>query len=580
VSVNACGDVFDWADRDPGRVMFAAQAGGGWRPVTAAQFAGRVGAVAAGLIASGIRPGDRVGLMAAASLEWAVCDFAIWAAGAVTVPIYETSSADQIEWVLNDSGAVAVFAGNAQLAEAIRRAEPAKVEAIWQLDADGLAALTRAGQAVGDGEVAHRRAAVTGETLATIVYTSGTTGRSKGCMISHGTLNGAVRAIIAVPGVRERMLAGDACSLFFLPLSHVLARVVMLCLVHAGKRAGFLPDANHLPGALVTFQPTILLTVPRVLEKVAAAARQQAEAEGHQRLFSAAEATAVAWSRAGPRAGWWLRVRHAVFSRPVYARLRAGLGGRVAWVISGGAPLDEDLGHFLHGAGLTVVEGWGLTETAGPITVNRPALQRIGSVGLPLPGCAVRAAADGELEVQGPDVFQGYWQDPGATGAAFDGRWLRTGDLGRVDDDGYVYITGRTKDMLITAGGQHVVSSVLEGRVREHWLIGECVVIGDRRPYVTALITLDEVAFERWKHRQGEPPDAIVSELRDDPDLCRVVQQAVDRANASVSRPETIKRFRILPGRFEVGAELTALGKVRRDYVIAKYANDINALYA
>jgi len=579
MGVNACDDVFGWADRDPGRAMFAVQADGGWQPVTAAQFAGRVGAVAAGLIASGIGPGDRVGLMAATSLEWAVCDFAIWAAGAVTVPIYETSSAEQIDWQLRDSGAVAVFAGNGQLAEAIRSVQPAKVEAIWRLDDGGLDALARAGQGAGAGEVACRRAAVTAETLATIVYTSGTTGRSKGCMISHGNLTEAVRATIAVPGVQEQVLPGDSSSLFFLPLSHILARVVMLCLVHAGKRSGFLPGTDQLPGALVTFRPTILLTVPRMLEKVAAAARQHAEAEGHERLFAAAEATAVAWSRAGRRAGPWLRLRHAVFGRLVYARLRQALGGRAAWVISGGAPLSEDMGHFWHGAGLTVMEGWGLTETAGAVTMNPPAAQRIGSVGLPLPGCAVRVAADGEIEVEGPDVFQGYWQDPQASGAAFDGAWLRTGDLGRVDDDGYVYVTGRKKDMLITAGGQHVAPSVLEDKVREHWLIAECVVAGDRRPYVTALVTLDEEAFARWKQRQGKPAGAAISELRDDPDLREVVRQAVDRANQAVSRPETIKRFRILPGSFQVGAELTPTGKVRRDYVLAKHATDIGALY-
>jgi len=580
MGANACDDVFGWADRDPGRAMFAAQANGRWQPVTAAQLAGRVGAVAAGLSAAGITPGDRVGLMAPTSLDWAICDFAIWAAGAVTVPIYETSSAEQIDWQLSDSGAVAVFAGNARLAEAIRGVRPAKVEAIWQLDAGGLDALVRAGQSVEAGEAARRRAAVTAETLATIVYTSGTTGRPKGCMISHGNLTEAVRAIIAVPGVQEQVLAGDASSLFFLPLSHILARAVMLCLVHAGKRSGFLPDPDQLPEALVTFRPTFLLTVPRVLEKVAAAARQQAEAEGHQRLFAAAEATAVAWSRAGRRPGPWLRLRHALFGRLVYPRLRQALGGRVAWVISGGAPLNEDLGHFWHGAGLTVIEGWGMTETVGPLTMNRPAVQRIGSVGLPLPGCAVRIAADGEIEAEGPDVFQGYWQDPQASAAAFDGRWLRTGDLGRVDDDGFLYVTGRKKDMLLTAGGQHVAPAVLEDKVREHWLIAECVVVGERRPYVAALIILDEAAFARWKKRHGKPAGVTIGELRDDPDLRAAVQQAVDRANAAVSRPETIKRFRILPGPFQVGAELTPTGKVRRDYVLAKYASDIDALYA
>ncbi len=579
MGANACDDVFGWAERDPGRATFAAQTDGGWQPVTAAQFAGRVGAVAAGLIAGGIGPGDRVGLMAPTSLEWAVCDFAIWAAGAVTVPIYETSSAEQIGWQLSDSGAVAVIAGNARLAEAIRGVQPAKVKAIWRLDADGLDVLAHAGQGVATGEVSRRRNAVTAETLATIVYTSGTTGRSKGCMITHGTLTEAIRATLAVPGVREQVLAGDPSSLFFLPLSHVLARVVVLCLVHAGKRCGFLPDPDELPGALRTFRPTILLAVPRVLEKVAAAARQQAEDEGHQRLFAAAEATAIAWSRSAGRTGPWLRLRHALFGRLVYARLREALGGRVAWVISGGAPLNQDLGHFVHGVGLTVMEGWGLTETVGPITMNRPALQRLGSVGLPLPGCAARIAADGEIEVKGPNVFQGYWQDPQATGEAFDGPWLRTGDLGRVDGDGFVYITGRKKEMLITAGGQHVVPSVLEDKVREHWLIAECVVVGDRRPYVVALITLDEDAFARWKKRQGKPDGAAINELCDDPDLRAIVQQAIDRANAAVSRPETIKRFSILPAPFQVGAELTPTGKVRRDYVLAKYASDIDALY-
>ena len=556
------------------------QAGGTWQPVTAEQFAGRVTAVAAGLIAAGIGPGDRVGLMAAASLEWVVCDFAIWAAGAVTVPVYETSSVKQISWELDDSGAVAVFAGNAQLADAIRRAQPAKVEVVWRLDDGGLDMLARAGQGVTAVEVARRRGAVTAGMLATIVYTSGTTGQPKGCMISHGNLAEAVRAITAVPGVRERVLAGDACSLFFLPLSHILARVVALCLVHVGKRSGFLTDPAELPEQLGVFRPTILLAVPRVLEKVAAAAGQQAEAEGHQRLFAAAEATAIAYSRAGRRAGIRLRLRHAVFARLVYARLRAGLGGRVAWAISGSAPLNEDLGHFLRGAGITVMEGWGLTETVGPATMNRPAVQRIGSVGLPLPGCAVRIAPGGEIEVQGPIVFQGYWQDPQATSEAFDGRWLRTGDLGRVDADGFVYLTGRKKDLLITAGGENVAPSVLEDRVREHWLIAECVVVGDRRPYVAALVTLDDAAFARWKKQQGKPARAIVGELREDPDLLAVVQQAVDRANAAVSRPERIKRFRILPGRFEVGAELTPTQKVRRDYVLAKYASDVEALYA
>jgi long-chain acyl-CoA synthetase len=342
----------------------------------------------------------------------------------VTVPVYETSSVQQLAWELGDSGAVAAFAGDARLAEAIRLAQAPKVEAVWRLDDGGLDVLSRAGQHVAAAEVAQRRDAVTSATLATIVYTSGTTGRPKGCMISHGNLTAAIRAITAVPGVQDRLLAGDSSSLIFLPLSHILARVVALCLVHAGKGIGYLADPSELPAELPAFGPTILLAVPRVFEKVVAAARHQAKAEGHQGLFRAAEATAVAYSRAAGRSAarraamWRLRLRHALYDRLVYARLRSALGGHLAWAISGGAPLNGDLLHLLRGAGIPVLEGWGLTETVGPVTMNPPAVQRVGSVGLPLPGCTVRIAQDGEVLVRGPTVFQGYWHDPQATAHA------------------------------------------------------------------------------------------------------------------------------------------------------------------
>jgi long-chain acyl-CoA synthetase len=427
--------------------------------------------------------------------------------------------------------------------------------------------------------VLRRRRAVTAEALATIVYTSGTTGRPRGCMISHGNLTEAVRAILAVPGVRDRVLAGDACSLFFLPLSHILARVVSLCLVHAGKRVGYLPDTGQLPAALAAFRPTIVLGVPRVFEKLVSAAGQRAEADGRQRLFAAAQAAAIAYSRAASRPGVALRLRHAVFAQAVYPRLRQAIGGRVAWAISGGAPLSPDLAHFFRGAGIPILEGWGLTETTGPVTMNQPAAQLIGSVGMPLPGCTVRVAPAGEIEVQGPVVFGGYWRDPQATAEAFDGRWLRTGDLGRLDDDGFLFLTGRKKDLIITASGKNVAPAVLEDRVREHWLIGECVVVGDQRPYIAALVTLDPAAFARWKLRAGKPA-AAVGDLAGDPGLLAAVQQAVDRANAAVSRAESIRRFRILDADFAVGAELTPTQKVRRPYVLGKYAAEIDALYA
>ena len=580
---NACDDVFGWAAREPGRVTFARQAGKGagrgWVPVTAAEFASRVAAVAAGLIAEGIQPGDRIGLMAAASLDWVTCDFAIWAAGAVTVPVYETSALDQIRWELGDSGAVGVFAGNTRYADAIRRAAPAKVETIWELDSGGLAKLAEAGRQVTPEEITKRRGAVTSASVATIVYTSGTTGRPKGCVLTHGNLTEAVRATLSAPGVRDTVIAGEASSLFFLPLSHILARVVSLCLVREGKRVGYLASPSAMARALPVFQPTLLLVVPRVLEKVADAARQRAAEQGRGRFFDAAEATAIAWSRAGSRAGIGLRLRHAVYDRLVYARLRDALGGRAKWVISGGAPLAEALAHFLNGAGITVMEGWGLTETTGAVTMNPPGAQRFGSVGPPLPGCAIRVTSDGEVEVQGPGVFRGYWQDPRSSAEAFDDRWFRTGDLGRLDGDGYLYLTGRKKELLITADGKNVAPSALEDKVREHWLVAECVAVGDRRPYIAALVTLDPAAFARWKQRNGKPAAATPGQLREDPDLAAVVQQAIDRANVDVSRAEAIKRFRILDAEFAVGAELTPTQKVRRDYVLDKYADDVTALY-
>ena len=451
---------------------------------------------------------------------------------------------------------------------------------MWQLGGGGLDALARTGQGVAAGDIDRRRGAVTAATLATIVYTSGTTGRPKGCMISHGNLTEAVSAITGVPGVRERVLTEGSSSLFFLPCRTSWPGWSSCAWYTTAWRTGFLSDPGELPAELAAFRPTILLAVPRVLEKVAAAAREQAEAEGPPAAVRRRAGHGDRLQPGGRPGRALLRLRHAVFGRLVYARLRAGLGGRVAWAVSGGAPLNQELGHFLRGAGITIMEGWGLTETTGGVTMNPPAVQRIGSVGLPLPGCAVRIAPDGEVEVQGPVVFQGYWHDPQATAQVFDGRWLRTGDLGRCDDDGYLYITGRKKDLIITAGGKNVAPEVLEDRLREHWLIEEGVVVGDRRPYIAALVTLDQAAFARWKRRQGKPASATTGDLSQDPDLLAAVRQAVDQANTAVSRAEAIKRFRILPGAFAVGDELTPTQKVRRDHVLAKFATDVEALYS
>ncbi len=580
--VNAADDVFDNAAYRPMHHAFARKIGGDWRDVTSKEFADEVTALAAGLIADGVQPGDRVALMSGTSYEWMRCDFAIWTAGAVTVPIYETSSAEQIEWILADSGAVSAFAADDRMATAIADAAGSAVRRIWLMTDDGIKALLASGQREAIDRVHERRHGVTPDSLATIVYTSGTTGRPKGCMITHGNLLAEVRNVTLADGISESVLTEQSRILLFLPLAHILARVVQLAAVHNGAQLGHTSDMGSLPAELRSFQPTIVLAVPRVFETVYNTAVLKATAEGHARLFRSADQTAMAYSKAMDRGrpGAWLRLRHWVFDRLVYAKLRAALGGRTAYAVSGGAPLSPRLGHYLRGLGLTVLEGWGLTETTAAVTLNLPAAQRIGSVGRPLPGCGVRIAGDGEVLVRGGVVFGGYWDNAAATAATFDDGWLRTGDLGTLDDDGFLSITGRKKDLIVTAGGKNVAPAYFEDRLRAHWLIDQCVVVGDRRPYIAALITLDPQGFTLWKQNHQRPPGASIADLRDDPDLLAEVQAAIDQANRGVSRAEAIKRFLILRGPFTVGDELTPTQKVRRNYVLDRLVDEVETLYS
>ncbi|WP_326795442.1 AMP-dependent synthetase/ligase [Streptomyces sp. NBC_01808] len=579
------------AARTPDLAVVARKtAAGDWQDVSAADFLAEVEAVARGLVAAGLRPGDRIGLMSRTRYEWTLLDFAIWTAGGVTVPVYETSSAEQIHWILSDSGAVACVVETAEHAAAVEsvRGRVPLLRQVWQIDGgsggegDGkgaVAELTAAGTGVSDAALEEHRSAAGADSPATLVYTSGTTGRPKGCVLTHGHF--LAECGNAVEQLRPLFRSGDSSILLFLPLAHVFGRLVEIAAMVAPMKLGHVSDVKNLTGDLAGFKPTLLLGVPRVFEKVYNSARAKAGADGKGKIFDKAAHTAIAYSRAldtgGPAFG--LRLRHALFDKLVYAKLRAVLGGRATHAISGGAPLGERLGHFYRGIGFTVLEGYGLTETAAAITVNPVQRPKIGTVGQPLPGCTIRIADDGEVLVRGGNVFEEYWANEDATAAALDGEWLRTGDLGSLDEDGYLSITGRKKEILVTAAGKNVAPAVLEDRIRAHALVAECMVVGDARPFVAALVTLDEEFLARWAEEHGKQ-GRTAAELADDTELLAAVQLAVDDGNAQVSRAESVRKFRILPGQFtEESGHLTPSLKLKRGAVAKDFTEEIEALY-
>ncbi len=570
------------ANEAPDHVVFSRRVGQVWQDVTAREFHAEVAALARGLVAAGIQPGDRVGLMSKTRYEWTLADFAIWYAGAVTVPIYETSSAEQVQWILGDSGAAACFVETAEhqaTVAAVHGALP-QLRNVWQFARGDVASLSEEGGAVPDADVEARRAGASPDDLATIIYTSGTTGRPKGCQLTHANFFAEV-GNAATAGKELFNEAGS--TLLFLPLAHVFARVIQVSCVHSRSRMGHTADVANLLPDLATYQPTFILSVPRVFEKVFNSASQKAHAEGRGKIFNAAAATAIAYSEAldagGPGIG--LKLRHGLFDRLVYGKLRAALGGRVSYAVSGGAPLGARLGHFFRGIGVTVLEGYGLTETTAAATVNLPGQVKVGSVGRPIPGTTIRIADDGEVLVSGAVVFRGYWHNEAATKEAIsaDG-WFHTGDIGELDDDGFLRITGRKKELIVTAGGKNVAPAVLEDRIRAHALVSQCMVVGDAQPFVAALITIDPEAFPHWKQQHNKPADATVADLVNDPELLASVQEAIDDGNKAVSRAEAIKKFRILPVDFtEEGGQLTPTLKLKRTLVMKEFAGDIDALF-
>ncbi|MGW3242544.1 AMP-dependent synthetase/ligase [Streptomyces sp. NPDC001070] len=556
---------------------------GEWADVTATAFLAEVRAAAKGLIASGVQPGDRVALISRTRYEWTLFDFAVWSAGAVTVPVYETSSAEQIEWILSDSGAVAAIVeteGHEKSVESVRDRLP-QLKHVWRIEAGAVETLGAAGTDIAEAMVDERGAHAKADSPATIVYTSGTTGRPKGCVLTH-------RAFFAECGnVVERLKplfrTGDSSILLFLPLAHVFGRLVEVASVMAPIKLGHVSDIKNLTGELAAFRPTLLLGVPRVFEKVYNSARAQAQAGGKGKIFDKATEVAIEYSRAldsasGPTLG--LKFKHKVFDRLVYSKLRAVLGGRAEYSISGGAPLGERLGHFYRGIGFTVLEGYGLTESCAATAFNPWDRTKIGTVGQPLPGSTVRIADDGEVLLHGEHLFAGYWNNEAATAEAVTDGWFHTGDIGTLDEDGYITITGRKKEIIVTAGGKNVAPAVIEDRIRAHALIAECMVVGDGKPFIGALVTLDEEFLPRWAEQHGKA-GRTVAELRQDPELLAEVQSAIDDGNAAVSKAEAVKKFRILATQFtEESGHVTPSLKLKRNVVLRDYADEIAAIYA
>jgi len=566
----------------PDAVLFSLPEGSGWRDITARQFHAEVVALAKGFIAAGIQPGERIALMAKTSYEWTLIDFAVWFAGAALVPVYDTSSPWQIRWTIGDSGATAAIFGTAELYARFDEVRPdlPGVTKVWEIDLGNLDRLVEQGRGVSDEEVERRRSLAKESDLATLIYTSGSTGNPKGCILTHGNFVELSRnAAAAFPEV----LNEEASTVLFITLSHVFARFISVLCVHAGARVGHQADTSRLVETLGSFQPTFLLAVPRVFEKVYNSAEQVAEAGGKGRIFRAAAEAAVEHSKAldAGHVPFGLAVRFALLDRLVLSKLRARLGGKVKYAVSGSAPLGLHLGHFFRSLGIQVLEGWGLTETTAPVSVNLPSHFKIGKVGRPIPGNAVRLGEDGEILVKGVCVFAGYWNNPEATAEAFDADgWFRTGDIGSIDDEGYIEITGRKKELIITAGGKNIAPAQLEDPIRANPIVGQIVVVGDRRPFVAALVTLDPEMLPAWLEHHGENPRLTLAEAARNPTVIAEVQRAIDAANARVSRAESIRKFAILDTVWtEESGHLTPKLSIKRHVITKDFADTIEELY-
>ena len=581
---NLTDHIVENAQTNPSKVVFSLQRGDAWVGVTAAQFLNEVKAIAKGIVASGVQAGERVGVMSRTRYEWTLVDYAIWYAGGISVPVYETSSAEQVAWNLTDSGAVALFAESGKNKAVFDQVAPdlPDVTRVWVFDNDDLEPLKASGVGVSDDELEARRATVQPDTLATIIYTSGTTGRPKGCMLTHKNLMFEVENVIA--GLKDVFMGPGSSTLLFLPVAHVFGRLIQLGAVRAQTRLGHAPDVKQLLPLLQSFQPTFVLAVPRVFEKIYNSAQQKAAAEGKGNIFDKAAHTAIEYSEALDEggAGFGLKLKHGLFDKLVYKKLRAAMGGQVEWAVSGGAPLGARLGHFFRGIGITVLEGYGLTETSAATTISRPGSIEVGAVGQPFPGASVKVAEDGELLLAGGQIFVGYWNNPTATAEVLepDG-WFHSGDIGDIDDRGFVRITGRKKELIVTAAGKNVAPAVLEDRLRSHALVSQCMVVGDQKPFVAAIVTLDPEALPMWLKVAGKDESLTPADLMEDAEVLAEIQGAVDEANKAVSNAEAIKKWVLVPDEWtEEAGQMTPSMKLKRGVVQKEYEVQIEEIFA
>lgn len=567
---------------EPERIMLSRPLGDGWQKVSAKEFESEVRTTAKGLIASGVGAGDRVAIMARTRYEWTILDFAIWFAGATTVPIYETSSAEQVDWIMGDSSSIAIIVETPAHKELVTPVLSSKVKNVWTMTENVLAQLAWAGKDVPDSEVDARRNSLTPDSLATLIYTSGTTGKPKGVQLTHGNFLAECGNVVA--GASDLFMKPNGSTLLFLPVAHVFGRMVQIGAVAAGLHLAHCSDPlTRLLPDLASFKPTFVLAVPRIFEKVYNGAEAKADAAGKGAIFRKAADVAIAYSEAldSGKMSAGLKFKHALFDKLVFSKIRHSLGGRVEAAISGGAPLGVRLGHFFRGAGVRVLEGYGLTETTAGATLNLTTAHKVGSVGRPIPGTTIKIAEDGEVLIRGGIVMRGYWQNDEANREVFTAdRYFRSGDLGKLDDEGYLYIVGRKKELIVTSGGKNVAPAVLEDRLRAHPLVSQCMVVGDNQPYIAALVTIDQEALKNWI-AANKKDGATLAELVNDPDLVAVIQTAVDEANKAVSRAESIRKFTILPVDFTIaGGHLTAKLSVKRHVVAKEFAAEIAALFA